>query len=320
MKSLRRSGEARVTGLYSRMSWRWIAWMLVALSLVACGNKGKQHKAAVSQVNGPLKVTLTGSHSAAISWTASTTLGVQYNIYRNGTMVGTTAATTYTDSSLPASTTFGYQVSSVCVTCVAGMAGESTLSASVNVTTPPDVTPPPPPPPPPGKYPYSPGFNPQSLGFAYTIGGTVPTAGTTHVIDTSICPPPAGVPTCTWPTTIASDSAWLSATPVSGTTAFYISVKVNPAGLGAGTYHGNIIATIAQFTTPTKALPVTLVVTGAVPPPPPPPPAPTLKITCTPTVNGNTCVATSTGIAAGTPYTVTMTEGGLTVRATGVSK
>lgn len=255
------------------MNCKRIAWLLLvlwpALYGASCGKK-KQHKADVS----PLKVALTGTHSVSLAWTASTTPGIQYHVYRNGSVVGTTAALTYTDSSLPASTAFTYQLTSFCVTCAAPMSGESLPSASVSVTTLPDNVPPPPPPPP-GTYPYSPGFNPAAFSFAYTIGGTVPAAASTHVIDTSICPPPAGVPTCNWPVAISMDSAWLSATPLSGTTAFYMSVKVNPVGLAAGTYHGNITATISQFTTPTKNLPVTLVVTGVTPPPPPP-----LTLTC----------------------------------------
>jgi hypothetical protein len=53
---------------------------------------------------------------------------------------------------------------------------------------------------------------------------------------------------------------------------------------------------------------------------PVPPPTPTLTIVCTPAVNSNTCVITSTGIPAGTPYTVTVNEGGLSATATGTSK
>ena len=62
------------------------------------------------------------------------------------------------------------------------------------------------------------------------------------------------------------------------------------------------------------------VVNTAPPPPPPPPPPPTLKMTCTPAVNANTCVITTTNIAAGTAFSVTFTEGGLSATASGTSK
>lgn len=112
-------------------------------------------------------------------------------------------------------------------------------------------------------YPYNSYFSLTSESFTYTQNGTLPAAKSLSVEDTSPCPPITGVPTCHWATVISSDSSWLSVTPISGTTSFSISVSVNPAGLAAGTYTGNVIATNSLFSTPTTKLPVTLVVTGS---------------------------------------------------------
>ncbi|WP_405475375.1 glycoside hydrolase family 6 protein [Streptomyces sp. NBC_00009] len=59
-----------------------------------------------------LKTTGATSSSVSLSWTASTdNVGVaSYDVYRNGTIVGSTGGTTYTDSGLTASTTYQYKV------------------------------------------------------------------------------------------------------------------------------------------------------------------------------------------------------------------
>jgi hypothetical protein len=68
----------------------------------------------------------------ALSWTASTdNVGVTgYQIFRNGTQVGTSTGTTFTDSGLAASTTYTYTVKA---TDAAG--NVSAASNSLNVTT-----------------------------------------------------------------------------------------------------------------------------------------------------------------------------------------
>jgi len=68
-----------------------------------------------------------------LSWTASTdTAGVTgYNVFRNGTQVGTAPSTTYQDSGLVASTSYSYTVSAF-----NGAGNTSAQSASASVTTP----------------------------------------------------------------------------------------------------------------------------------------------------------------------------------------
>ncbi|MFC1406550.1 MULTISPECIES: GH12 family glycosyl hydrolase domain-containing protein [Streptacidiphilus] len=59
-----------------------------------------------------LTVTGTTSSSASLSWTAATdnTAVTGYDVYRGGTLVGTTAGTSYTDTGLTASTVYTYTV------------------------------------------------------------------------------------------------------------------------------------------------------------------------------------------------------------------
>ncbi|MFE5138945.1 glycoside hydrolase family 6 protein [Streptomyces fagopyri] len=63
-------------------------------------------------VPGGLAVSSTTSNSATLSWNASTdnTAVTGYDVYRNGTKVGSATTTSYTDSGLAASTTYTYTV------------------------------------------------------------------------------------------------------------------------------------------------------------------------------------------------------------------
>jgi chitodextrinase len=59
-----------------------------------------------------LKTTLIGSNSIALSWTASTdnTAVTGYDVFRNGTKVGSPTVTAYTDNALTPNTTYSYTV------------------------------------------------------------------------------------------------------------------------------------------------------------------------------------------------------------------
>jgi chitodextrinase len=79
-----------------------------------------------------LATTLITSHAVALSWNASTdNVGVAgYNIYRNGTKVGTSSGATYSDTGLSPNTTYTYTVSAY------DAAGNtSAASSSVQATT-----------------------------------------------------------------------------------------------------------------------------------------------------------------------------------------
>jgi len=86
-----------------------------------------------------LTATAASSSSVSLSWIASTdNVGVTgYNILRNGTEVGTSATTSYTDNGLASNTTYAYTVAAL------DAAGNvSPASNSVTVTTPAGTTPP----------------------------------------------------------------------------------------------------------------------------------------------------------------------------------
>jgi chitinase len=76
-----------------------------------------------------LAVTGTTSSSAALSWTSPGGTVSGYNVYRNGSKIGTTTSTSYTDSGLAASTKYTYSVTAY------NTIGESAPSASVSATT-----------------------------------------------------------------------------------------------------------------------------------------------------------------------------------------
>ena len=100
---------------------------------------------ASNATNSPASVTLSGtgvqpvSHSVTLSWTASTSTVSGYNVYRSTVSGGPyskinsslVAGTTYTDSTVQASQTYFYVVTSV-----DGSGTESAFSAEVSVTVP----------------------------------------------------------------------------------------------------------------------------------------------------------------------------------------
>ncbi|MFK4083901.1 cellulose binding domain-containing protein [Kribbella sp. NPDC020789] len=76
---------------------------------------------------GGLSGTSTAS-TVSLSWSAASG-AASYNIYRNGSKVGTSSGTAYTDSGLTASTSYSYQVSGQ------NSAGEGPKTGSISVTT-----------------------------------------------------------------------------------------------------------------------------------------------------------------------------------------
>jgi len=76
-----------------------------------------------------LTVTGTTTTSVSLSWNAVTN-ATSYNVYRNGSKVGASTSTTYTDSGLIAGTTYSYTVTEIDPT-----AGESAQSAAISAKT-----------------------------------------------------------------------------------------------------------------------------------------------------------------------------------------
>ncbi len=94
-------------------------------------------------------------------------------------------------------------------------------------------------------------FSPASLTFSGTTGGT---SNSQQILLTAAA---------TTNYSIASDSAWLTANPLSGTTTpagTYITVGINPGSLAAGIYNGNL--TFSSGAGAPQNLPVTMTLTA----------------------------------------------------------
>jgi hypothetical protein len=112
---------------------------LVALAFAGCGELTGPKSPST-----PLNVTATllpGGNSVQVSWTPSPQNDgvVSYNIFRNGTKVGESTSTSYTDTGLAQQLTYKYTVSANCSSGV--ISDPSPESAAATVTTA-DLTPP----------------------------------------------------------------------------------------------------------------------------------------------------------------------------------
>lgn len=99
-------------------------------------------------------------------------------------------------------------------------------------------------------------FTPTTLSFSGSVGGSNPASKAV-----SLTNPGSG--TLTW--TMSDDAAWLTVTPVSGTTTTEtdtLTASVNLSGLAAGTYTGLITITASGSSNSPKTIPVTLTLTA----------------------------------------------------------
>jgi uncharacterized protein (TIGR03437 family) len=101
---------------------------------------------------------------------------------------------------------------------------------------------------------------PSLLHYVYQIGGNLPQAQAVTVAANSVVAFTAS----------ASGGSWLSVSPASGTTPANLSISVNPAGLLAGTYSGNITIDSTGASNSPQSIPITLNVSA------PPLPLPTI--------------------------------------------
>src|SRR5207302_3709487 len=104
---------------------------------------------------------------------------------------------------------------------------------------------------------------PSSLNFAFQIGSANPAAQNVSVSSSG--------PALNY--NVSTSTAWLSATPASGSTPGSLSVSVNPSGLAAGTYNGTISVAATGAGNSPRTVAVALTVTAA------PPPSPNLSTT-----------------------------------------
>ncbi len=98
--------------------------------------------------------------------------------------------------------------------------------------------------------------SPQTLSFAYQTGGATPAAQPILVSSSGT--------QLTYSAT-TSGGSWLSATPTTGTTPGTVNVSVNPTGLVANSYNGNVTITASGATGSPQTVAVTLVVSAATP-------------------------------------------------------
>jgi hypothetical protein len=96
-----------------------------------------------------------------------------------------------------------------------------------------------------------------SLSFTAVQGGANPAAGSVNITNT-------GTGTLTY--SLTSDSAWLTATPASGTAPQALQVSANINGLAANTYTGHLTITATGAQNSPTTVTVTLVVNTTVPP------------------------------------------------------
>ena len=116
-------------------SWDWgIGFGLYSASTATYGSDTTPPSVPTS-----LTASAQSTSQIALSWSASTdNVGVAgYNVYRNGTQIGSTAGLSYTDSGLTASTTYSYSLAAY-----DAANNTSALSGTVSATTmaPPDTT------------------------------------------------------------------------------------------------------------------------------------------------------------------------------------
>ena len=87
-------------------------WWTLAISVCGCGSSGDHTPPTVPT---GLQAAVVSSDSVQLNWTASRDdLFISgYRVYRNGTRVGSTPLTTYTDTGLSPGNTYGYRVSAL---------------------------------------------------------------------------------------------------------------------------------------------------------------------------------------------------------------
>jgi fibronectin type 3 domain-containing protein len=116
--------------------WPKLAVCLVLLALAACGGGGDSSSTPATDPMAPTAITVTaGNAEVAITWGAVTG-ATSYNIYRStthgsqGTKVGASSVTSYTDTTAVNGTTYFYEVTAD------DAAGESPVSAQSSAATP----------------------------------------------------------------------------------------------------------------------------------------------------------------------------------------
>ena len=96
-------------------------------------------------VPGGVVATPVSASQITVTWTVSTDAGTGvagYRVFRNGTLVGSPTATTFTDTGLTASTLYSYTVSAVDNAVPSNQSAASAVANATTLAPPPDTTPP----------------------------------------------------------------------------------------------------------------------------------------------------------------------------------
>ena len=97
---------------------------------------------------------------------------------------------------------------------------------------------------------------PTSLQYAFTVGGTTPSAQSIQITN-------GGGGTLSW--SASTSESWLTVSPTSGVAPSAISLSISPAGLSAGTYSGNVQILAAGGASGSVTVAVTLTIAAAPP-------------------------------------------------------
>jgi len=152
--------------------------------------------------------------------------------------IGTTSSTTYTDSSVSYGKAYFYKVKAVNSNSVAGPASDEIMVLPTTTAVPVLYV------------------NKKTLAFKVCEGGSSPWPEQVNVTNLG-----AVGTTITWQ---ASDSqAWLHVSPASGTGNATLNISINPAGLTAGTYTGQMTVTDPNAFNSPQVVSITLTVSAA---------------------------------------------------------
>ena len=176
-------------------------------------------------------VSVTSSGTSALSYTVATSAAWLSATPANGTTPGTVSV-----SVNPAGLAVGTYSGTVTLTASGAANSPASINVTFNVTsTPPRLR-----------------LSPGAFTFTYTVGGTLPASQSLSITSGGVA---LGF-------SVSTSSAWLTATPASGTTGGTISLGVNPAGLVAGSYSGAVTITAPGASNSPQTVGVSLNVSG----------------------------------------------------------
>jgi hypothetical protein len=183
----------------------------------------------------PANQTVTAGQTASFSVAVTGTAPLTYQWNKNGAAISgatassyTTPATANTDTGAVFAVTVSNSVSSVT---------SSAATLTVNAV-------------------YAISAAPNAFSFSATVNGTAPAQQSVVFISTPAAP---------LPFTMSANQSWITMSATSGTTRATVQLGVNPTGMAAGSYSGQVTVTPTGAGNPPITIPVSLSVTAATP-------------------------------------------------------